>query len=271
MDGNTLSGYLENTRESHIGPFEVVGKAIEDGIIEPIPDPFAPPVNPFVISFPTFATPNPISMRMLDTMVMSKPIKYAADMDNLELTPELLNTQTNIHTHQFTGGADAIDTILELARFIVPPNTVGTVRSFQNAIAFQDPQYRWPRGNPLWHRSFLAAGVGSFKCDFALRIESLNAENNSPDNYRQLSIPVGGPVLPGNAFSKLPQWIEMAFQWGTDNSVFWVIPPNSVLSFWIICPYVATPVAVGSLSGMFKGYTQPQGSYRALDNLTTSW
>lgn len=255
---------------------EFLEQCIADGMLEDIAHPFDWVADPFVVTVPTIHEADPAAMSCLEGLEQSPRVFYARDFDQLERTPEIINSQINFHSWTYSD-TSFNNKAFEISRFIVPKNRVGIVRSIQTGLGFQDTTPasqnvpRWPRGDAFWHRRSLGDNYGDFDCDWMLRTETMNSENNDPKTYRVVDYDGCSALkVPGLPFSKLPFWQEMAFLWGSDHGVFWIIPENTILSLWVGNPN-NTGGYVRYVQGMLKGYTQPQGSPITFENLTKAW
>jgi hypothetical protein len=262
---------------------EFMSRAILDGMVDDIKPPYEWPANPFVVTVPAMHETDPRAMECIENLHQTPRVFYAKDFDQLERTPEIIDSQINFKTWQTFGpGANTPDFDLkafEIARFVVPKNRVGIVRNIQTGIGFQalEPNsndlLRWPRGDALYHQRPLAASdYGLFRCHWMLRTETLNSENGNPKSYRVVDPynGCGNLGIPGLPFNKLPWWQEMLFMWGSDHPQFWIIPENTILSLWLGNPNGYESNVIHA-SGLLQGYTQPQGSTITFENLTKAW
>jgi len=235
--------------------------AYRDGMLIPYADPFAQ-VDPFEMTLEGREVPDPRAFQTLERMHITKRNEYQIDLDMISDTPEAIEYVENAHT-----GLVANFNYLpyELARFVVPENRVGIVRTLETDLSWDDPNIQWPRGDALFHER------QDVDVRWYLKVESFDTKNPvDPYTYRGPLVPPEVEI-PGTPFGPLPSWREMRFLWGSYCPVFFILPPNTLLSLWIVFHDGSCNAPLRSASGRFTGMLQAQSSMRAYRNVTTGW
>lgn len=245
----------------NVEPNELIAMATKDGLLKPMRNLLEPAVNPFLMHFEGPTVPNPIGVKILEQMPHTKRAPFQIDWEQLERTPELIKYQETGHTWTPPAGPDGYAYLAyEIGRFITPRNAVGIVRTLGTALTLEDPAERWPKNDPMWLQRF------DVDIKWYLRIENIDPAN-PPD-----PLAFRGPYnLPGQPYPPLPQWVEMRFPYDQHNPVFLVVPEKTLLSLWCEFQNNSCDAILRNLSGVMRGFTQPQGSARTYENLTLAW
>jgi hypothetical protein len=234
----------------------------EQGALEPPIDPFLP-VDPYQLILEGQETVDPRAVKALAGMEITPRRDPVVDFDMLAMTAEVMQYVDNAKTWEV---ANFNYLPYELARFVVPNNQVGIVRTIETDLTFDDVTLDFPeRGDCIYWERLEAYFV------WMLRVEHLDPKAPpNPYGYRGPLIPPDVQI-PGTPYGNLPQWREMRFQWGKFNPVYIIIPENTLLSLWIVFENGSCNVPLRSVSGRFTGFRQSQASWKAYHNLTTAW
>lgn len=197
--------------------------------------------------------------------------RIGIDWEQLNATPEAIRFQMS-HRDQ---DCIAPEWAFEIGRFITKQNEIGIIKSIQTGITFESNDYRWPRGDSLWHTRDLDINVGQADIRWALTVESVQDGQPDPKNFRYIDLTAATTIwvdnLPGSVHPELMPWQSMIFPWGADNEVRLRCPPGTLVSLWVFEPFTTYDPGIRYCSGMLKGYTQIMGSDRTYENMTRSY
>lgn len=240
-------------------------------LVEPV-DPFVeisgdfPAVN-FSIELYPFISPAVIAT-CLELNDSDRP-RIMIDWEQLNRTPERVQFQLTEKQWHCSGSPRAY----EIGRFITEQGKVGIITSIQTELTFEDPQYRWPRGDSRWMERELSAApeVGEVYCSWAVKVEALPGTRPDPKAFRSPIITTPAQwfhELPGVVHPEIMPWDRMLFLWGIDNVVRLTCPPGSLVSLWCYRHEDLTDDGLDTIAGMMKGFTQIQESDRTYENMT---
>jgi hypothetical protein len=234
---------------------------IDAGALSKPRNPFAQ-VDPYEMVIEGQEIPDPRVPQCLLGMKPTPRREYEVDLDQLCKTPEVIRYVENCNT-EVVGNFQYLP--YELARFVVPENQIGIVKTIETDMTWEDPTTTWPRGDCIYHERF------DVNVKWYLKVESFDVGNPvDPYSYRGPLIPPEVQI-PGTPFGPLPVWREMRFMWGHYNPVFFVLPPNTLLSLWIEFQVGSCNIPLRSVSGRFTGMLQAQDNMKAFRNVTTGW
>ena len=259
---SALNKIADSVETPYFSSDDILRIAVAEGVLPEMGNPYAPRVNPFELRSQCLKMPNPLGIAIGQQMPFLKRLEYGIDWDQLNKTPEVLNYIHNSNTWENTESPDT--GFYELARFPVPKNFVGIIRTIQTGLSLDDDTLRWPRGDNLWHRRY------DIHCIWHLRIEQYNPLGVDPNTYRG-NVATRLTSMPGIEFAPLSSWDTMQFLWGNDHKVFIPVPENSLVSLWIEFTSSNSMANLKWWSGLFKGTFQPQGSNRTYENMTKAW
>ena len=242
---------------------DFLSSLFRDGLFTPITDPYRG-IDPDRIIWEGRELPNPRIYRTLENMRPTPRREFEVDFDAMYKTPEVLVYQENAHTVMNSGPGGFLYLPYEIARFITPEERIGVVRTMETDLTWEDPLIRWPRGDAVFQTRY------GILAHWYLRLESYDP-NDPPNPYAYRNPAMPPELLPGTPYGPLPQWDEMRFLWGGYNPVYFIIPPNSILSLWMGFYTKSYNLPLRSISGRFTGFTQAAANCRAYQNVTMSW
>lgn len=244
---------------------EFVDSIYRLGLLPAVKDPWRQ-IEPYAFLWEGYQVLPPNALNALYHHHVIPRREYQIDFDQMWMTPERIYYQENARTRKSFDlpNGFAWNAPYEIARFFTPQERIGVVRTMETMLTFNDDAIRWPKGDGTFHNRY---GVYT---TWYLRIESQDPSNPlDPHFYRGPLFPPD--ELPGTAWNELPEWYEMRFLWGDYCPVYFITPPNSLLSLWIKFEIDSCDLAVQNIAGRFTGYTQAQSNMRAFRNVTTGW
>lgn len=265
-DTSELVNFLDGSVPE--GQIDLILWNVIAGISEPI-DPFLAVTGDeplFAAAYEMYPAASPDLLLVGLALTTTKLTAPQIDWMQMDRTPEAVRFQLSQHVTPCFGP----DYAFELARIVTPDNHFSLIKSIQTGLMFDDPQFRWPRGDSMWHTRTLDIGppvVGQLAVEWAVKIESLELISTL-DVFRVIPVTVPANWIsetPGVVHPEIEPWQQMLFLWGCDHYIRLRCPPNSVVSLWVY--FITSATGVEEASGMLKAQTQICGSERALRNI----